>query len=186
MTFPCRVWRWRSQYGEVLGGLGTGIGDGDRGVTCGREEKCYGAKEREQETDCDAEDAQNDETNPWASPSSTSAKPVLMDADGNIWGGGPQDEQTPWEQLDVQNQQQQDGNQNRSLRPGYARHQVEGIGGRMTNKLVKMVRVGQCVPQWEDENRYHRIMAREVEGRARSWCGWCWRVIPGAKDLKGV
>jgi hypothetical protein len=180
----------------VLGGLGTGIGDGDRGVTCGREGQCRGAKEREQETDCDAEDAQNDETNPWSIPGSASnqaapaAPAAIFDADSHVWAGSwPQDAQTPWEQLDAQNlppQQQQDGTRERSLRPGYARHQVEGIGGRMTNKLVKMVKVGQCVPQWEDEQRENRILAREVDGRARSWCGWCWRVIPGAKDLKGL
>jgi len=128
--------------------VGTGIGDGDRGVICGRESQCSGAKEREQETDCDAEDAQNDETNPWSGSASSSTN-------------------------------------NPSQRPGYARHQVEGIGGRMTNKLVRMVKVGQCVTQWEDEKRDDLILAREVEGRSRSWCGWCWRAIPGAKDWKG-
>ncbi|EEY14375.1 conserved hypothetical protein [Verticillium alfalfae VaMs.102] len=42
------VWKWRNHYGEVLGGLGTGIGDGDRGVICGRESDCVAAKEVEQ------------------------------------------------------------------------------------------------------------------------------------------
>ncbi|EQL02273.1 hypothetical protein OCS_02017 [Ophiocordyceps sinensis CO18] len=52
-----RIWHWRSHYGETLGGLGTGIGDGDRGVTCGRERRCLAAREIEHEVDCDAEDA---------------------------------------------------------------------------------------------------------------------------------
>ncbi|KAF4979228.1 hypothetical protein FDECE_18099, partial [Fusarium decemcellulare] len=54
-----RIWRWRNQYGEILGGLGTGIGEGDRGVICGREAGCCAAKEREQQLDCDAEDARD-------------------------------------------------------------------------------------------------------------------------------
>ncbi|KAJ3498990.1 hypothetical protein NLG97_g691 [Lecanicillium saksenae] len=57
-----RIWRWRNHYGEVLGCLGTGIGDADRGVICGREEHCLGAREREQEIDCDAEDARSSRT----------------------------------------------------------------------------------------------------------------------------
>jgi hypothetical protein len=48
-----------------------------------------------------------------------------------------------------------------------------------------MVRVGACVPEWEDEKGSNsKILAREVNGAARSWCGWCWRVIPGEKDKR--
>ena len=68
------------------------------------------------------------------------------------------------------------------LGPGYARHEIEGIGGVVKKKLVKMVWVGACVTEWEDEKEQGRYLVREVEGRTRSWCGWCWRVIPGAKD----
>ena len=28
-----------------------------------------------------------------------------------------------------------------------------------------------------------KFLVREQEGRARSWCGWCWRVVPGVKDV---
>ncbi|KLO94558.1 uncharacterized protein Y057_8692 [Fusarium fujikuroi] len=105
-----RIWRWRNQYGEVLGGLGTGIGEGVRGVVCGREADCCAAKEVE--------------------------------------------------------------------------HQIEGIGGVVKRKRVRMVRVGHCVPEWDDERTSgSRILGREVRGERRSWCGWCNRVIPGEKDL---
>jgi hypothetical protein len=70
------------------------------------------------------------------------------------------------------------------LGPGYARHEIEGIGGVVKKKLVRMVLVGACVTEWEDEKEQGRYLVREVEGRTRSWCGWCWRVIPGAKDKK--
>ena len=49
------------------------------------------------------------------------------------------------------------------------------------------MRVGACVP--EDEERRgsgRRVLAPEIEGRARSWCGWCWRVIPGELDRAGA
>ncbi|KAI1773547.1 hypothetical protein F4818DRAFT_113196 [Hypoxylon cercidicola] len=155
------IWKWRNQYGEVLGGLGTGIGEGDRGVICGREAACCGSKEREQETDCDAADArEQDENNgtlsPWATPS-----PAL-----SISGSPPVERRTPSPQL----------------RPGYARHEIEGIGGVVKTKLVRIVRVGACVPEFEDEKKRAEILGREVSGQSRSWCGWCWRVIPGKKD----
>ncbi|OTA70617.1 hypothetical protein K449DRAFT_342528 [Hypoxylon sp. EC38] len=169
------IWKWRNQYGEVLGGLGTGIGEGDRGVICGREAACCGAKEREQETDCDAADArEQDEINnnnngngngsgwnsinlsPWATPSPASS----------ISGSPPSERRTPSPQL----------------RPGYARHEIEGIGGVVKTKLLRTVRVGACVPEWEDEKNTGEILGREVSGRSRSWCGWCYRVIPGKKD----
>lgn len=69
-------------------------------------------------------------------------------------------------------------------RPGYARHEIEGIGGVVKTKLVRIVRVGACVPEWEDERHSGQVLGREVSGRARSWCGWCWRAIPGKKDFE--
>jgi hypothetical protein len=49
-------------------------------------------------------------------------------------------------------------------------------------KLVKMVKVGACVPEFGDEKEKGKFLVREADGRARSLCGWCWRIIPGAKD----
>ncbi|KAI1501510.1 hypothetical protein F5X99DRAFT_382779 [Biscogniauxia marginata] len=165
------LWKWRNQYGEVLGGLGTGIGEGDRGVICGREGSCCVAKEREQETDCDAEDAREQEQlqNPANAarsfPSSWTSTPSPP---SSLLSGSPASSgsRTPSPQL----------------RPGYARHEVEGIGGVVKTMLLRTVRVGACVPEWEDEKNKSIILGREVSGRSRSWCGWCWRVIPGAKD----
>lgn len=69
------------------------------------------------------------------------------------------------------------------LRSGYQRHEIEGIGGVVKRKLVRMVRVGACVPEWEDEHGVgKRALVREMNGDMRSWCGWCWRVIPGKDD----
>lgn len=69
------------------------------------------------------------------------------------------------------------------LGPGYARHEIEGIGGIVKRKLVRMVRVGACVPEFEDERGVgKKAMGREVNGARRSWCGWCWRVIPAQTE----
>lgn len=61
---------------------------------------------------------------------------------------------------------------------GYARHEIEGIGGVVKRKLIRRARVGAPVEEWEDERGAGRFMAREREG-GRSWCGWCWRVVVG-------
>jgi len=192
LTSKSSIWRWRNQYGEVLGGLGTGIGDADRGVICGREGRCLGARDREQETDCDAEDAREAEYTASSSsspPSSThggggggppSIAGSLHSAAGSELGsslgaygsppagGGGGGHRTPSPAV--------------MMGPGYARHEIEGIGGVVKTKLVRMVRVGACVPEWEDEKARGEILGREVQGRVRSWCGWCCRVIPGKKD----
>ncbi|CAM1500643.1 Fc.00g098050.m01.CDS01 [Cosmosporella sp. VM-42] len=160
-----RIWRWRNQYGEILGGLGTGIGEGDRGVICGREASCLAAKEREQQLDCDAEDAR----------------------DGNHHATTPDVALAPVDQLIDELRLTHERTPSPSLGPGYNRHEIEGIGGIVKRKRVRMVKVGACVPEWDDERGIGRqIMGREVRGARRSWCGWCWRVVPGEKDLDSV
>lgn len=47
-----RIWTWRSRYSTYLGGLGTGIGEGNQGVKCGREDSCLGAEDIEVEVEC--------------------------------------------------------------------------------------------------------------------------------------
>jgi hypothetical protein len=47
-----RVWTWRSRYSTHIGGLGTGMGEGDQGQKCGRGEDCLDAVEGEVEIDC--------------------------------------------------------------------------------------------------------------------------------------
>jgi hypothetical protein len=72
-----------------------------------------------------------------------------------------------------------------ALKVGYDRHEVEGIGGVMKKMRVRMVKVGACVPEWDDERAKGEILGREVQGRRRSWCGWCRRVIPSRQDYEG-
>jgi len=125
-----------------------GIGEGDRGVPCARAEDCIAAREVEQEIDCDAEDAREIEIHSQATNPSNSPG----SANGSI--------------RDMQ------------MGPGYARHEIEGIGGVVKKKLVRMVRVGACVSEFEDEKQMGKFLVREANGEMRSWCGWCWRVIP--------
>lgn len=162
----------------MLGGLGTGIGDADRGVICGRESRCLGARGREQETDCDAEDARLEAADNYSSSSPPTGSG--SSAAGSEFGGGGGSSLGAYSPLG-------DAHAHRTpsptTGPGYTRHEIEGIGGVVKTKLVRMVSVGACVPEWEDEKARGEILGREVQGRVRSWCGWCWRVIPGKKDL---
>lgn len=187
--FHYRIWRWRSHYGEVLGGLGTGIGDGDRGVICGREKDCCAAKEVEQEVDCDAADAKDGDFASWAdlmsvSPGSPSSPgpPSIHHTNG---GGGNSSTGHSGNPLDaVLEDFRHERTPSPQLRSGYQRHEIEGIGGVVKRKLVRMVRVGACVPEWKDERGVgKRALSREMEGDTRSWCGWCWRVVPGQHDI---
>ncbi|MCJ1387988.1 hypothetical protein MMC18_000832 [Xylographa bjoerkii] len=50
-----RIWTWRTRYSTYLGGLGTGIGEGNEGVKCGRGDRCLAAKDIEMEIDCAAD-----------------------------------------------------------------------------------------------------------------------------------
>lgn len=52
----------------------------------------------------------------------------------------------------------------------------------MKKKYRKRERVGGTVKEWEDERDGGEVLAREKEGRERSWCGWCGRVVLGARD----
>ncbi|KAK4066710.1 hypothetical protein Trihar35433_7137 [Trichoderma harzianum] len=175
------IWRWRTKYGGF-----TGIGDGDRGVICGREEACLAAREKEQEIDCDAEDARGSTLAPWSTGSSSGTPSPGPQHTGTPPGGGsgfPFPTNGTVESIIEEMRHQRTPSP--QLGPGYERHEIEGIGGIVKRKLVRMVRVGACVPEWEDEkNSSNKILAREVNGAARSWCGWCWRVIPGDKDKR--
>jgi len=146
------VWKWRKRYFDSFSGIGVGIGEGDRGVECGLGGDCLAAREVEQETDCDAEDAREFENNSrTVSPSSSPGSSTGSTSSGQMG-------------------------------PGYARHEIEGIGGRLKKKLVRMVKVGASVPDYE-EDRSGKFLVREASGKTRSWCGWCWRVVPGPKDI---
>jgi hypothetical protein len=125
----------------------------------------------EEEIDCDAEDAREiDATAARESDSATSTGSSLfivssVDRISGSVGSSPSSSTS-----------------SSYLGPGYTRHEIEGIGGVVKKKLVRMVKVGACVSEWEDEREIGKYLVREVEGRTRSWCRWCWRVIPSAKD----
>lgn len=225
--------------------MGTGIGEGDRGVICGRGEACCAARERQQETDCDAEDAREvdmllnggsggggstgsatppsrmysasvgstSSSNLSRSPSSRSRTPETTGLGTGSAGANAGTSSTahtnngahhPWlpplsSSPELTLLRRVTGTPTPTTtpgglaiaagpaRPGYARQEIEGIGGVVKTKLVRIVRVGACVPEWEDERHGAGglVLGREVSGRARSWCGWCWRVIPGKRDLEG-
>ncbi|ROV99616.1 hypothetical protein VPNG_07734 [Cytospora leucostoma] len=182
------IWKWRSQYGESLGGLGTGIGDADRGVECWRKGECCNGKYIEHETDCDAEDAREDDllaqghtgggtsttaslySGPHSWSSSRSNSSIHSNASGSLLDPGPVAPgiRTP----------------SPSLGPGYARQEVEGIGNKIKSVKKKMVRVGACVPEWGDEKMSGQGLRREVNGQVRSMCGWCSRVLPSKEDYE--
>ncbi|KAL8645108.1 MAG: hypothetical protein Q9210_006892, partial [Variospora velana] len=68
-------------------------------------------------------------------------------------------------------------------RAGYWQQEIEGIGGRVKKKVKKRVRMGKTVKEWEDErDGKEEALGRESRGEARSWCGWCGRVVWGQKD----
>jgi hypothetical protein len=50
-TMYIRAWTWRTRYSHYLGGVGTGAGEGNEGVECGRGSGCLSARIVEQETD---------------------------------------------------------------------------------------------------------------------------------------
>jgi hypothetical protein len=54
-TSYARGWTWRSKYAHLLGGLGTGIAEGNKGVECGRQASCLAVRLIEQEEECDAD-----------------------------------------------------------------------------------------------------------------------------------
>lgn len=193
------IWKWRNQYTDVLGGLGTGIGEGDRGVICGRDPGCCAAKEREQETDCEAEDAAqadadaNNNTNhnsgfltlTPSSPSHNGSSSLSLHStsSGSSTNGGASSSSSHNLQVTPQGIPR---TPSPVIKAGYERHEIEGIGGVMKKKRLRMVKVGACVPEWADERAAGEILGREVNGKARSWCGWCWRVIPGASDYRDM
>ncbi|KAF3760760.1 hypothetical protein M406DRAFT_48282 [Cryphonectria parasitica EP155] len=185
----CMIWKWRTQYGEVLGGLGTGIGDADRGVECARAKDCISGKFIEHETDCDADDAREAEDLA-AGYSSGGTPPVSLYSGSHSWSSSHSSlhssSPTPGSLLDPSLALGTTTSRTPSpaVGPGYARHEVEGIGNKIKTVKVSMVRVGGGVPEWKDEKASGQTLRREVSGEVRSWCGWCNRVIPGRKDFE--
>ncbi|KAF2475397.1 uncharacterized protein BDR25DRAFT_102316 [Lindgomyces ingoldianus] len=140
-TMYIRAWTWRTRYSHYLGGVGTGAGEGNEGVNCGRGPECLAAKTVEHEMDCDAE---------------TLAMIESKTSEDGRWKG-----------------------------TSYHAQEIEGVGGVVKMKAKKQVRVGNCVKVYEDErDRSIQYLPREVQGKLRSWCSWCQRVVLSGKDLE--
>ena len=151
-TTYSRVWIWRTRYSN-LGGLGTGIGEGNEGVKCGRGQSCFAAEDKEVEVDVDSSTASTPSSSPGGSPDqSTCTLPSSLSANGD---------------------------EGEIKGPIYGTREIQGIGGVVKKKLITSVRVGACVKEWDEERETGTFLKREREGRERSWCSWCWRIIPG-------
>ncbi|KAL8693963.1 MAG: hypothetical protein Q9218_001321 [Villophora microphyllina] len=145
-----RLWEWRIRYSTKLGGLGTGIGEGNEGVQCCRGGNCKAAKEVDVEVD-------------------SLDEPRVVDREALGAGDKPFDF---WEETEE-----------REERAGYLQQEIEGVGGRLKKFYKKRTKVGKTVREWEDErDGKETVLGRESRGEARSWCGWCGRVIWGKKD----
>ncbi|KAF2682996.1 hypothetical protein K458DRAFT_488211 [Lentithecium fluviatile CBS 122367] len=55
-TMYVRAWTWRTRYSHYLGGVGTGAGEGNEGVECGRGPSCLAARTVEHEVNYDVEE----------------------------------------------------------------------------------------------------------------------------------
>lgn len=122
-----------------MGGVGTGAGEGNEGVECGRGSNCLAAKTVEHEVDCNEETLANLDSS-WQTT--------------ERWSG-----------------------------TSYHAQEIEGIGGVVKMKVKKQVSVGECVKIYEDErDRSMQYLEREVDGRMRSWCSWCERIVLGERD----
>jgi hypothetical protein len=54
-TMYVRAWSWRTRYSHYLGGVGTGAGEGNEGVECGRGASCLAARIVEHEIEANAD-----------------------------------------------------------------------------------------------------------------------------------
>lgn len=161
-----RVWIWRTRYGASLGiGLGTGIGEGCQGVKCGRGKNCLAAQSIEVEIDCDVDDKANID---------------LQQHDHDLkhsetkHGTSPP---PPHDDLKASSSNESFEHHLHDDEPGYLRQEIVGIGGVVKQKVKKRVMVGACV-----DCEIGKYLQHESSGRARSWCGWCSKIVPAQQD----
>lgn len=168
--------------------MGTGIGDADRGVECARGKHCLSGKFIEHETDCDADDAREAEDLA-AGHSSPGTRTLSLYSGSHSWSSSHSSlhgsaGSTSGGLLDPSLASGASRTPSPTVGPGYARHEVEGIGNKIKTVKVSMIRVGGCVPEWKDEKALGQSLRREIGGEVRSWCGWCDRVIPGKMEYE--
>lgn len=173
-TIYRRVWTWRTRYSTYLGGhFGTGIGEGCQGVKCGRGEDCLAAQEIELEVACEAD-----------APTNGTFKPSH-----NHHGD---DDHTAGDYVVSRARGPSDGHIDSVIdhhsddEPGYLRQEIVGIGGVVKQKAKKRVTVGACVVEHEDEREHGQYLLPEERGECRSWCAWCWRVVPSQRERSAI
>lgn len=141
-------------------------------MQCGRGDACFAAKCTEVESESGTEDVYE----------------ALREAGGGEGGGGggqggeglgPGPGKGPGKGDELVG----DGGGGGPEKAGYWRQEIEGIGGVVKRKVKRRVRVGRAVREYEDERECAGYLEREGRGEERSWCGWCWRVVPGLRDL---
>ena len=66
--------------------------------------------------------------------------------------------------------------------PSYYAREVEGIGGVVRRTTSHRERIGAIVPEYEGERATGQYLKAEREGAVRSWCSWCFRVVPGRHE----
>ncbi|KAI9735871.1 MAG: hypothetical protein M1834_001336 [Cirrosporium novae-zelandiae] len=168
-----RVWSWRTRYTASLGGLGTGVGEGVEGVKCGRGEHCLGARTVEVESDSGLPPEEycynsNSSSSNNSTPQPTLPLPSPSPSPSPSSTHTPSPAHTP------------------NPRAGYLRQEILGIGGVVKKIVKRRVRVGATVREWEDERGDgQKWLERERNGRERSWCGWCERVILRLDEEEG-
>lgn len=135
-------------------------------MKCGKGEDCLAASAIELEVDCEADESaitiphhHNYDTNGHLSGHATSPPGIDGLSLNELIDGHQHDDE-----------------------PGYLRQEIVGIGGVVKRKVKKRVVVGACVEEYDDERETGKYLQREANGLERSWCGWCWRVVPSRKD----
>lgn len=159
-------------------------------MECWRKSECCNSKYIEHETDCDAADAREaEDLLAQGHSAGTSPTTLSLYSGAHSWSSSHSNlslhsnSSTPG-LLDPGSTSANTRTPSPALGPGYARHEVEGIGNKIKSVKITMVRVGGGVPEWEDEKVSGQSLRREANGQARSWCGWCSRVIPSKKDYQ--
>ena len=190
-----RGWDWRKRYSDYLGGRGSGIGEGAEGVHCGREKWCLDAKEVEhviEWNDRSAEEGKN--------TAETEGLPVGMNGalveDGGS-GSSSIDNTIATTGASLSTSASTSSTHPLLLSPSSSMHarprngtsyhaqEVEGIGGVVRRTTSHRERVGAVVPEYGDERQKGLFMKAEREGQIRSWCAWCFRVVPSHGECEG-
>lgn len=160
-----RTWTWRTHYSTYLGGLGTGIGQGNEAVKCARNVDCLGAQIVDVDLECPSSFSRRQDLEIELLNSSELSRKIYLLNTG-LQGIAVDTPEHPGDEV------------------GYWSQEVEGIGGIVKKKMKTRIKVGAPVREWEDEREGGQLLGREISGKERSWCAWCDRVVPGKADLE--